>query len=121
MVRTRLTSQAETKILLTKVDAVCSQTAELEKSTREAYKRMESLDSDKRDLLSRMSVMAPASELSAVQAESRELREAVLELKLALRTAQDENEQQAGTIQVFLDIIHHSSHYHFVLVGHERI
>lgn len=100
VVHTRLTSQAETKILLSKVDAVYSQLAQLEKIIGVAYKEIEGLKLGKQDLLSILGEMVPVSELNAVKAESNKLQEAINKLKLAMSTAQDEIEQQAGTIQV---------------------
>ena len=100
VVQTRLTSQAEIKILLAKVDAVYSLITQLEENIREVCKQMEGLNSGKQDLLLRMSTMVPASELHTVKAESSKLQESRDELKLALRTARDELEQQACTIQV---------------------
>ena len=100
VVQTRLTSQAEIKILLAKADAVFSQIAQLEKIACKSYKKMQCLSSEKQDLLSLMGMMAPVSELNSVKAESSKLQEEMKELKLALRAAKDKIEQQADTIQV---------------------
>jgi hypothetical protein len=96
----RLEAQSEIKILLTKVDAAYNQIAQLEWSLGEAHRHIEGLHSGKRDLLSRMGLMVPVSELHAAKAESSKLRENIDELKQTLRTAQGEIEQQAGTIKV---------------------
>jgi peptidoglycan hydrolase CwlO-like protein len=98
--QTKLEAQSEIKILLTKVDAAYNQIAQLERSLGEAHKHIEGLNSGKRDLLSRMGLMVPVSELHAAKAESDKLREMIEELKKKLRETQDEIGQQAGTIQV---------------------
>ena len=98
--QTRISSETEVKILLTKVDAAYNQIAQLERSLGDAHRHIEGLNSGKRDLLSRMGLMVPVSELHAAKAESSKLRETIDELKEKLRSAQDEIDQQQGTIQV---------------------
>jgi predicted nucleic acid-binding Zn-ribbon protein len=99
--QTKLEAQSEVKILLTKVDAAYNQIAQLERSLGDAHKHIEGLHSGKRDLLSRMGLMVPVSELQAAKAESSKLRETIDELKGKLRSSQDEIEKQASTIQVY--------------------
>jgi predicted nucleic acid-binding Zn-ribbon protein len=98
--QTRISSETEVKILLTKVDAAYNQIAQLEKGLGEAHKHIEGLNSRKRDLLSRMGLMVPVSELNAAKAESGKLREMIEELKQALRETQGQVEDLNSKIQV---------------------
>ena len=61
VVHTRRTSQEETTILLSKVDAVYCQISQLEKVLGDAYKEIEGLMLGKKDLLSILGVMVPVS------------------------------------------------------------
>ncbi len=98
--QTRIASETEIKILLTKVDAAYNQIAQLERSLGDAHKHIEGLHSGKRDLLSRMGLMVPVSELNAAKSESSKLRETIDELKQALRESQGQVEDLNSKMQV---------------------
>jgi hypothetical protein len=98
--QSRITSSAEVKIILTKVDAAYNQIAQLEKSLAEAHKQIKGLHSGKRDLMAQMGLMVPVSELHAAKAESSKLRETIDGLSQLLRSTQAEAEKQSSAVQV---------------------
>jgi hypothetical protein len=98
--QSRISSSAEIKIILTKVDAAYNQIAQLEKSLGEAHKQIKALTAGKRDLMAQMGLMVPVSELHAAKAESSKLRETNDGLSQLLRSTQAEAEKQSSTVQV---------------------
>ncbi len=98
--QSRMTSSAEVKILLTKVDAAYNQIAQLERSLGDAHKQIKGLHSGKRDLMAQMGLMVPVSELHAAKAESSKLRETIDGLSQLLRSTQAEAEKQSAAMQV---------------------
>ncbi len=106
--QTRISSETEIKILLTKVDAAFNQIAQLDKNLAEAHRHIDGLNSGKRDLLSRMGLMVPVSELHAAKAESSKLLETIDGLKQKLRESQGQVEDLNSTIQVCspADLVH---------------
>jgi hypothetical protein len=115
--QTRIANGTEVKILLTKVDAVCNQVAQLEKGAEESLKRVAALKASKLDLQAQMGLMVPVSELHAARAEAGRLREANDGLNQQLRAAQAEAEKLGSTIQACYCLVI----IHYIIVIHGRV
>ena len=96
----RIVASTDTKILLAKVDALSKETDQIGAASATLQQQIMGLNSGKRDLLSRMGLMVPVSELNAAKAESSKLRETIDELKQALRDAKGQAEDLNSKMQV---------------------
>jgi hypothetical protein len=96
----RIVASTDTKILLAKVDALSRETDQIGLASSTLQKQILGLNSGKRDLLSRMGLMVPVSELHAAKAESSKLLETIDGLKQALRESQGQVEDLNSKIKV---------------------
>jgi chromosome segregation ATPase len=96
----RIVASTDTKILLAKVDALSKETDQIGAASVTLQKHIEGLSSGKRDLLSRMGLMVPVSELHAAKAESSKLRETIDGLKETLRETRGQVEDLNSKMQV---------------------
>ena len=115
--QSKSSSQAEIKIILTKVDAAFTQIAHLERSLADAQKQIKLLQASKLDLQAQMGLMVPVSELHAARAEAGRLREANDGLNQQLRAAQAEAEKLGSTIQAYYCLVI----IHYIIVIHCRV
>jgi predicted nucleic acid-binding Zn-ribbon protein len=97
--QTKIASQTDVRILLTKVDAAFNQIAHLERSLVDAQKQIKSLSAGKENLQAQMGQMVPLSDLHAAKAETSKLRETNDALHQQLRSVQSEVEKLTSTIQ----------------------
>jgi hypothetical protein len=100
MVQTRLTSQAEIKILLTKVDAVNNQIAQLERAHGEAQQQIQVLELTKRNHQKKLGSMVPGTDLESAQADLAHKSETVNGLHKRLQESQEEIDKLTRAMQV---------------------
>ncbi len=105
MVQTRLTSQAEIKILLTKVDAVNNQIAQLERVHSEAQQQIQTLQLTKNTHQKKLGSMVPGAELESVKADLVEKSEMVNNLHKRLQESQEEIDKMTRAMQVAISCI----------------
>ena len=97
---TRIAAQTEAKILLTKVDAVYNQIAQLESSHLAGQRQVRALQDARRELQAQLGLMVPVSDLNAAKAESGRLRDTVDALNQKMRSLQAEIDKLSSTVQV---------------------
>ena len=100
MVETRLTSQAEIKILLTKVDAVYKQIAQLERAHGEAQDQIQALEVTKRNHQRKLGSMVPCTDLDSAKVDLAQKAETVNGLHKRLQEAQEEIDRLTRAMQV---------------------
>jgi valyl-tRNA synthetase len=100
MVQTRLASQAEIKILLTKVDAVYNQIAQLERAHGEAQEQIQTLELTKRNHQKKLGSMVPGTDLEVAKGDLAQKADLVNSLHKRLQESQEEIDKLTRAMQV---------------------
>ncbi len=99
-VQTRLASQAEIKILLTKVDAVYNQIGPLERAHGEAQQQIQTLEMTKRSHQKKLGSMVPCTDLEVAQGDLAQKADLVNSLHKRIQESQEEIDKLTRAMQV---------------------
>jgi chromosome segregation ATPase len=98
--QSKITAAAEVKILLTKVDAVYNQIAQLERSQLENHKRISALEQNHQNQKKKLGAMVPAEQLDSHKEELSKKESAMNEMYERLRVSQEEIDKLKQKLQV---------------------
>jgi hypothetical protein len=100
VVQARLASQAEIKILLTKVDAVYNQIAQLERAHGEAQQQIQTLELTKKSHQRKLGSMVPGTDLESAKGDLAQKAELINSLHKRLQESQEEIDKLTRAMQV---------------------